>query len=455
MEKVMRPFGIRDKIGYMFGDMANDLYFIFIASYLLFFYTEVLGIKTTAVGLLFLIARIWDAFCDLAVGSFIDSRKASSEGKFRPYLIRFSLPITIFGLLCFTSFSGLHDQYALIYAYFTYIVYGTLYSFINIPYGSMASVITDHSIERTALSTYRTIGAALANILISLVVPYFIFGGDRVAKAQGFFFAALLFAVLANMLYYLAYRMTTERITSTYQAKSQQNVQQTLKGILKNRSLLAFIAISIIMLTVNLLIAQITPYLFKYYFQNTKMLKYVSIIALPVVVILMPSIKPLVARFGKKEVAAGALGLTFVSNALLFSLHVTNPWVYLGFQFVSLIGLGYITMLTWAMVADIIDYHEYVTGKRQEGTVYSIYSFSRKVGQALAGGLAGFTLALIGYVEGSAVQSPEVAERIKQVISLVPACGSLFMIVLLVFGYHLSKDRVAKLNVDILAMRGD
>jgi GPH family glycoside/pentoside/hexuronide:cation symporter len=453
MSKAIRPFGMRDKIGYMFGDLANDLFFIFIASYLMVFYTDIIGISPTAVGLLFLIARGWDAFCDLAVGSFIDSRKPSKLGKFRPFLIRFSLPISLFGLLCFTAFPGLPDRYELMYAYFTYIVYGTLYSFINIPYGSMASVITDQSLERTALSTYRTIGAALANVIISVVVPYFIFGENDVVKSSGFFIAAVLFAVLVNILYYMSFKLTTERITTTHHAESNKAGVQTLKGLLKNRSLLAFVAVSIIMLTVNLLIATITPYLSKDYFHNPKIITYFNLSVIPVALVLLPTIKPLVARFGKKEVASGALVLTVISNILLFMLPVTNPWVYLVFQFISLIGLGYITMLTWAMVADIIDYHELITGKRQEGTVYSIYSFSRKLGQALAGGLGGFTLATIGYVEGAAKQTPEVALRIKQAITLLPACGSLVMILLLVFVYNLSKDRVAKLNIEMMAMR--
>ncbi|MFC0215143.1 MFS transporter [Paenibacillus chartarius] len=450
----MRPFGNRDRIGYMFGDLANDLIFVYMATYLMLFYTDIMGINGQAIGVMFLVVRLWDALCDVAIGAFIDTRKPSPKGKFRPYLIRFSVPIAVLGVLCFTYFPSMSEQMALVYAYLTYMAYGTLYSCVNIPYGSLASAITSNPLERTSLSTYRTLGAALANIVIAITVPKLIFDANNVPQAGGFLTAALIFAVLSVVFYYLSYKLTTERITVGNDEAPQVDWGETVRGMLRNRSLIAFVIVSIIMLTVNFLMASLNPYLFKDYFKNGELLSWMTLIVLPVTLVLLPTMKPLVARFGKKEVAAGALVLTFVSNLLLFSLPVVSPWVYLAFQFVSLIGLGYITMLTWALVADIIDYHEHLIGKRQEGTVYSVYSFARKLGQALSGGLAGFALGAIGYVQGLSEQTPEVADRIKQVITIVPAAGSLVMIVLLVAVYNLSKERVEKLRVELEAQRG-
>ena len=137
----MRKFGTRDKFGYLFGDFGNDFFFMLVLAFLMVFYTDVLHLNPAAVGGLFVVARLWDAFADIAWGRFIDTRKTGKNGKFRPWVLRMSFPLVITGVLMFVYIPGMSDGFYLAYAYVTYIVWGTLYSTVNIPYGSMASVI--------------------------------------------------------------------------------------------------------------------------------------------------------------------------------------------------------------------------------------------------------------------------------------------------------------------------
>ena len=167
-----RPFGMRDKFGYFFGDFGNDFFFILVSGFLMVFYTDVFGLNAAAVGVLFFVARLWDAVADVTWGRFIDTRNAGKNGKFRPWILRMSFPLVILGVLMFVHIPGMSQGFYYAYAYVTYIIWGTLYSTVNIPYGSMASVITEDPVERTALSTWRTMGLKAAQLLVNGYLHY-------------------------------------------------------------------------------------------------------------------------------------------------------------------------------------------------------------------------------------------------------------------------------------------
>ena len=174
------PFGMRDKIGYMFGDFGNDFTFIFASSFLMVFYTKVLGISGGMVGTLFLVARFVDAFTDVTMGRIVDKMPPAPDGKFRCWLRRMCGPVALSSFLMYqTAMTGASMTWKIIYMYVTYLLWGSVfYTSINIPYGSMASAITAESDERTALSTFRSIGATLAGLVIGVVTPLFIYTKD-------------------------------------------------------------------------------------------------------------------------------------------------------------------------------------------------------------------------------------------------------------------------------------
>ncbi|NIK77138.1 GPH family glycoside/pentoside/hexuronide:cation symporter [Paenibacillus castaneae] len=449
-EKV-RKFGNRDKIGYMFGDMGNDLFFALIGGYLMLFYTDIYGISAAAAGMILLVARVLDAIFDIAWGSFIDSRPVGPRGKFRPYLLFSAIPVTAFGVLTFMHFP-VNESWKVVVASIAYIVWGLAYSTINIPYGSMASVITTDPIERTSLSTFRTLGALLANVFIMVVAPMIIFGSGKSPTAQGFLTIAAICAVLANVFYFSSYKLSVERVRVSKPSK-KNNLLKSLKGIAKNRALLGLMLTSFGFLASYMTVNALTPYLFKDYFHAPNLIALSGLIGLASSFLAMPIISPLAKRFGKKETATIGLIIAFVVNTLMFLLPITSPYVYMVLNCISGFGLAFLNILIWALVSDCIDNQERITGNREEGTVYSVYSLVRKIGQAAAGGIGGFALVAAGYNSGIAEQSEKVAAGIKSIITLVPALGSLIALLSIYLLYNLTKKNLVKLNEELTIMR--
>ena len=172
VKHIMRKFGARDKFGYLFGDFGNDFFFMLVRAYLMVFYTDIFAINVQQLGVLFMVARLWDAVADVTWGRFIDTRKTTKNGKFKPWIFRMSFPLVITGVLMFVKIPGMSDGFYMAWAYVTYIIWGTLYSTVNIPYGSMASVITSDPVERSTLSTWRTVGSMIAKLIISVGAPF-------------------------------------------------------------------------------------------------------------------------------------------------------------------------------------------------------------------------------------------------------------------------------------------
>jgi glycoside/pentoside/hexuronide:cation symporter, GPH family len=448
----VRPFGMRDKLGYLFGDFGNDFFFILVAAFLMVYYTDVYGLNPAAVGGLFLIARLWDAFADITWGRFIDTRKAGKNGKFRPWIFRMSFPLVITGILMFVHIPGMSDGFYLAYAYVTYIIWGTLYSTVNIPYGSMASVITGDPVERTALSSWRTLGGNLAGLIINVVGPMILFV-DNKADANRFLLGAIIFGVLAIACYMACYKLSVERIVMDETNKPKANFGKTVKGLGKNRPLIVFLTLSLLFLVCFMLIGTVNVYLFKDFFGNAKALSMVGLLQSVAVFVGMPMVKPLVSKFGKKEVASGGLLLAAIVYAVLYFLPNLTATQFIGVLTVGMFGYGIFNLVIWAFVTDIIDYHEYLTGLREDGTVYSIYSMARKIGQAVAGGVGGAAIAAVGYTAGAEAQSAETLQGIHTLATLVPAVILLVIFLMIVFLYPLNKKRTEQLAMDLAARR--
>ncbi|KAA9022523.1 MFS transporter [Niallia endozanthoxylica] len=451
-EKATRPFGMKDKLGYLFGDFGNDFFFILVASFLMVYYTDVYGLSPAFVGTLFLVARLWDAVADIAWGRFIDTRKAGKNGKFRPWIFRMSFPLVITGVLMFVHIPGMSNGFYEAYAFATYILWGTLYSTVNIPYGSMASVITSDPVERTSLSGFRTLGANMAGLIINVVGPMILFVNNK-ADADRFVLGAIIFGILSLACYMACYKMSVERIVLAESNKEKVNLGKTMKGLVKNKPLIWILIASLTFMVCFMLIGAVNVYLFKDYFANAKALSIVGLLQSVAVFVGMPLVKPLVARFGKKEVAAAGLLLAAVIYGILYLLPNLSSAQFIGILAIAMFGYGLFNLVIWAFVTDVIDYHEYLTGLREDATVYSIYSMARKIGQAIAGGVGGFAIAAIGYQAGLQVQTQTTLQGIHTLATLVPAVVLLVIFLMLVFLYPLNKKRTLQLAEDLANKR--
>ena len=252
----VRDFGRRDKIGYMFGDFGNDFTFIFASSFLMVFYTKVLGISGGMVGTLFLVARFVDAFTDVTMGRIVDAAPPARDGKFRCWIRRMCGPVALSSFLMYqTAMAQASMPWKIVYMYVTYLLWGSIfYTSINIPYGSMASAITTEASERTALSTSRSIGATLAGLVIGIVTPLFLYttdaDGSQVVRGGGTFtVVAGIFSILALLCYLVCYRMTTERVAVERDVDAESvSFAATLGAIARSRALLGMIGAAVFLL---------------------------------------------------------------------------------------------------------------------------------------------------------------------------------------------------------------
>ena len=448
-------FGLRDKIGYMFGDFGNDFSFILASNYLMVFYTKVLGLSGFVVGLLFMGARIVDAFTDVTMGRIVDHMDSKEDGRFRPWIKWMCIPVALSSTIMYFYFVRDWAYWAkLTYVIVTYLLWSSFcYTGINIPYGSMASVISPDVQHRASLSTFRSIGASLAGLVIGVLVPLVVYEtdaeGNQIVLPIRFTLTAVVFGILAVICYGLCYYLCRERVSFEKKEKKRESAGEMLKGLGRNKPLLALVCAALVLLLATLLGQTMNNYLFLDYFKDAKALSAVNFVGIAGTFILAPFISKIAADFGKKE--AGALGMLLagIVYVLLYFLRVKSIPVYMALVFLGTVGVGLFNLIIWAFITDIIDYQEVETGKREDGTVYAVNSFARKVGQALAGGLGGFVLTAIGYVSEAPAQTEAVSERIYTVATLIPGICYLIVFLIMQFKYPLTRKEVEK-NTAIL-----
>lgn len=456
--RTVRPFGWRDKIGYAFGDLGNDMTFMIQAFFFLVYFTKVIGIDPAHIGLLLLGARILDAFTDVGMGRLVDIMKPAHDGKFKPWIRRIAIPVALSSALMFQSFIADWSYGArLAWMVGFYFLWGSIfYTAINIPYGSMASVISDKAEDRAELSVWRSTGAQVAFLIVSTFLPGIVFKGSEV-NAASFSLAAVVMGALAVVFYAVLYFNVEERVKVAPKAAGErQSFGQLVKSLATNRALLAIVVAALLLLLGNLLNGAVQSFLWLDYFGNGALQGPASLAATLPAFLLIPVAGWLTKKFGKTEVGTFGVILYVAMMLLQYVLHTKDPVLFIVINAVASFGLAIFNFLIWAFIIDVIDYQEVRTGERDDATVYAVYSWARKLGQAAAGGLGGFALSYIGYQRSTAgqtvTQSPETIEGIWVLSTLVPAVFLAGTALALLFWYPLKKKQVAE-NTRILHER--
>ena len=247
-EKQIRPFGWRDKVGYLIGNVGNDLSFTFASVFLMVFYTKVLGISSTLVGTLFVVARIVDAFTDVTMGRIADKAKPAKDGKFKPWIRRMCGPVALASFLMYQcAVANAPMTLRIVYMFVTYLLWGSIfYTAINIPYGSMASLISPEADDRSALSTFRSLGSIVANLAVGVGAPAILYtsdaAGNQIVKSELFPWVALVFSILSIGCYMICYFMTTERVKPSPQEQAKSvSLLNTGKALVTNRALIGIV----------------------------------------------------------------------------------------------------------------------------------------------------------------------------------------------------------------------
>ena len=458
--------GIKEAAGYTIAEAGNMFNLTYISSFLKVFLTDVIGISAGKTGTMFMVTRIWDCINDPIWGAMVAKKAPNKNGKFRPYLKWVAFPLALSTLLCFAPYhkTGWSAGVLLLIAYLTYTFYGMMYTGMNIPFGSLASVITDDPQGRTLLSTFRSIGSGIGGAVVLFIAPMFIYNnvtvnGKEVQEADGnkMFIFGVAMGLLSLIFYLWGYKSTKERVPSEPDPKV--DFKATYLGLLKSRPFVT-VALAGVLISGQLQFGSFNAYLYKNYFENTSLSMLGTVCTYLPTVILLPFIGKLSAKYGKKELcgkativsAIAAVALAFVANnqSFLNMLDPVNgrlPWpLFMITLFVIGMGYTFVSLTCWAVVMDVIDYQEYATGIRNESAVYAVYTFSRKLGQTIADTLGLYLLQWAKYDKDVAgigfIEQNDTSKKIMFICTIIPAVVYTGVWLLMRFGYPLTKKEL-------------
>lgn len=446
------PFGLKDKIGYMFGDVGNCFILGLVNGFVLKFYTDGLGVPAAIVGITMMLTKIFDAFVDVYVGNKADeSAVKPGEGRFRPWIRRFRYPFIIVAIMLFLPVvAGWALPAKVAYIAVTYVLFNVFLSTVNIPYGALASALSAKSDERASLSTFRSTGSAIAGALTGYMIPLFMYetnaAGEQVISGTRFFIIAIVCGVLAWISYEITVRCTTER--TNVQAGRKLDAKKMVASMFKDRALLALI-VTDFFVVINQQLASINQtYLFDTYFHNKTGMAIAVMFNYITVLVLAPFATGIAKKFGKRESAVVTLVFAVVIYGIMYFVHLTDWRVYLVLMFFGAIGAGYFNLMVWAFITDVIDHHQAITKIREDGTIYGLNSWARKMGQAASNGISGILLGLIGYQSSTAghavVQSAGTVQGVYALATLLPVVCLGIAALILAFWYPLGKKEIAE-----------
>lgn len=445
--------GRRDKIGYAMGDVASLLVFGLVQSVLQKYYTDVLGLSIVSIMVMFIFARVWDAVNDPIWGRIVDGMKPRADGRYRRWMKVFAIPVAVSAVLMFIRIPGMSRTGYFVYATVTYVLFGMLYTCINIPYGSMAQVITSDDRERSSLSVFRSIGSTFGALPAMALISFcYVKGANGVAvmSYNKIITGVVIISVFSAAAYYLCYAWTKERVETKPALKRKGATARVVKTLVKSRPYVVVCLVGMLFLAAQMFSQSYYTYLFNYYF-NAPQLSMMPTVCqyLPVAVVMLFAGK-LGAKYGRKEICALGMLAAGACNLLLYAINTSSVWAFLGVCLLSGIGNAFIFLLMWAIATDAIDYNEVTYDLHDEATSYAVFTFMRKLGQTVAAILVNSALLRIGYTDNVLNTSLITDATLKSMYAdsvLIPAVLYLLIFALLWFAYPLGKKRIAELQV--------
>lgn len=450
----------KDYVAYALGDTGCCLAFGLVTTLLQRYYTDVLLLNPLYIMLMFVAARLWDAVNDPIMGRICDVVKPSKWGRYRPWLLYGALPLALSAVLMFIKWKGFGETSGSIgvsaYVAVTYVLFGMSYTVIQIPYGSLASVVTLDDKERSKLSVWRSVGAALGSIpVIALSTVAFTTGG---VNYKALIIGVVVISVCSFIMLLLSFAGNKERVRSVPQKPQKGATKKAFKILFKSKSMVSVSVASTLLFAGQLFIQSFYSYLINYYFGKGGIWTAVPTVLtyLPMAFLMFFTPK-LVRKYGKKEISALGMVVAAAANlAMVFLLFMgrgdATLYIFMFFCLLSGVGMNFFVLQVWAMVADSIDEIEVTTGGRDDGTAYAFFMFFRKFGQVISAIAVNATLLGMGYfstVSSGVFSFSQTQLKIMFVLAtLIPAVLFGGMAIVLYVFYPLSKSRVAKLQED-------
>ncbi|MBE6549850.1 MAG: MFS transporter [Ruminococcaceae bacterium] len=451
-----RKFGIRDSIAYALGDLGCNMSFA-LKGTMSIFWTQFMGMDLWY-ALLLIVVQVWDAINDPLIGSVIDSDKRKyKRNKFLAYIWLGSIGLIVGGACCFLPFPNAPVWAKFIIFIAGYVVWDAFYTVANVPYGSLLSLISNDVKDRASLSAWRSIGSIFGNMLPMVILPFIIYDKENNLIGERVFIAALIMGVLGFICFQIMIRNTEIRVDTEIELKEDApkfNVFKAFGNFLKNRPAVgATIAAMGMFIGMQGATTAVTV-IFQSYFKNVKISGVVQLFAMIPIVVFTPLARKAVARFGKKELATFGSIVSIVAACGLFIVTPNNTEldliIYIVCQLIFSLGLGIYSTVSWAMMGDAIDYNEWKFGTREEGTVYSLHSFFRKLAQGIGPSLVLVIMVAYGYVgadEGN--QAWNVAVNMRYIVAATYMVSAIMQFIGLALIYNLNKKTLAQMNKDL------
>lgn len=441
--KAARPFGMRDKIGYMFGDTGCNFSFQLVSNYMYLFYTQCIGVSAADWAWIIIVSKIWDAVNDVLIGSMVDRTKPGkrSGSKFMPWISIGSVLLIVFSLMIFTPVNSFSYPLKVVWCLASYCLWSVAYTMINVPYGSLHSVLTEDPKGRTSLSTFRSIGAALPAMFI-MVMPKVAYVDNKLDETRMFIICAV-FSVLSFFAFFALRKMITERVARPASTE-KINYLSTVKSFFTNRAMLGITIATFACVVCFNSTMSCNNLVFQFYFNDAGKAMYATIASYLPLIIFMPFASNLTLKIGKKKLLtvsgliSMAVGILMVFVPLSRDMKGIIVYV-LGLVFINY-GYCVFQIIVWAMVADCIEDNFRKRGVREEGSLYAIYSFFRKLAQGVGSAIVALALSAGGYIETATTQTDEAAKNIVKIYFIILAAGLCVVALSMMFIYNITKE---------------
>lgn len=459
--KKLRPFGMIDKVGYAFGDLGCGLSFSLVSNYMLLFYTQVIGLSTGNWAWIVIVSKIWDAINDILIGNMVDRTRISKKSKFMPWIIIGAVGLVALNIMVFAPVQSFSQGGKIAWCLASYCLWSIAYTMANVPYGALHSVITGDARGRTALSIFRSIGAGVAMVFIMLIpnfiytetktdtgAPLQIFNGSRM------FMVAIVFSIGSLIFLFATTKMVSERVPCGETAEKISYIS-TLKSFFSNRAMVGATLATFASIVFCNSTMSVNNLVFQYFFNDARKTTIASFASYIPFVLLMPFAGKLVASFGKKKIITITGIISTVAGIIMLLLPITpdskGMYIYIGGLMAVNIGNGFFQIIVWAIVADCIGLSFRKSGVHEEGSLYAVYSFFRKLAQGVGSAIAALGLSAIGFVEGNgAVQSEAFGGKVEKLYIIFLTAGTAIMVLAMHFVYNITKkdeDDFASLDV--------
>jgi len=466
-------FGILDSVSYAAGDFGCNMSFA-LKGTLTIFWSQFMGLGDSLYALLLIFVQIWDAINDPLIGSMIDAdRRKYKRNKFLSYIWLGSIGLLVAGALCFVPVPNAPHVVKVIVFLAGYVIWDAFYTVANVPYGSLLSLISNDTKDRASLSAWRSIGSMLGNMVPMVILPFLIWknrvdengkevldeAGDVIKDLQGYnvFIAALIMGVIGFLAFQFMIRTTKIRVTSEVkinEEKEKFNVFRAFGNFMKNRPAVGATLAAMGMFIGMQGAATAVTVLFQTYFKNPEISGVVQLFSMIPILCFTPLARKAVEKFGKKELCVVGSLCSVVAGIGLVVLPITPDStglvIYIVCQLIYNLGLGIYSTVSWALMGDAIDYNEWKTGKREEGVVYSLHSFFRKLAQGAGPSIVLVIMVALGYIgENGGAQTAEVALNMRYLVAVLFLISAVLEFIGLALIYNLDKKTLAKMNAEL------